>query len=1189
MKKNTALKIMLLVPFLAGVWSLAETASHDYEAWRKFFRRRERAEDSLALKAIHGNMGGAAWTTKKWTFTTAGPAFVTAAEWPGVTADAVPRVTGLDLSDNGLTGVLPDSIGILTELTTLNLSGNKITELSGDLVKLNKLTELDVSNNLLDSLPDLSSLGSLTKLDVSDNNSIPISSLERLVRSGLTLTYDKNDTLGTAFTIVKEVGDALDTTIAIDGQFNRYEILKDGKVYQAGSTTGNRLLFSDLSLFDTGYYQIKITNTKLTDLTYYYQKIRLIVNPCYISGNTISKSQTLCEGDTIPEFLGTVVTGGKDSIEYVWQSSFDSTNWSRAFTGQNYTPQSLTDTIMYRRVAQDGKCFPDTSNIITINVIKKLANNLIITAEQTVCKNDTVASLVGTEPTGGDGKHIFQWQSSPDDSTWTNLTQGRDFQPAGLSDTTYFRRLITGICSTDSSESVRVNIFPDPPSNTISYDQLICPGGNVLALKDTTVADTVIVDTKNFTFVWQKSTDKLTWSRADTVFNTDSLVQFTPRNVLTTTHFRRVVAGQCAGDTSNIVTVSMYGPIKNNVAETDVTTFCEGDTIKINLTGTEALGGGEEFTYTWQSSLDSLNWSDRFTTAGLTYTLDELTDTTYFRRIAKSKCYEDTGNVVKVNMVYKFGENIIGNSQIICAGSAPDTLIGNVQTGRGGFRFEWQSSVDSINWAKIDSAGNDQNYGTDSLGVGRTYFRRAALGGCLPNYSNVVYVNVAAPLTGNTIAGSQIVCEGDSVAKLLGTKVIGGGGQYVYNWESSTDSLNWVSGDTSEHLSPGKLNKTIYLRRIVRARQCEPDSSNVVKIQIINKITNNIIRDNKEMCLGEEADSLIGSQPEGGIGPDSAFVYIWQSSADNGTTWAGEASTKDYRPKDLKVPTQYRRVVLAGGCFADTSNVIEVNVIRKIKNNVITKGRQTVCRGAQPDTLFAALPVDGTGLFLYQWQKTIDSVWVNIADANTRNLRPSPADTTTTYRRIVANQCFSDTSSGIVISVLPLPDISAGLDTTVNIGLGIKLKASGGVRYVWQYDKSFAAGDSLSATPTVYPGVSTVYTVTGTDSRGCSNIAKVFVRVIDRPVVKAVDIITPNGDGLNETFYIQNMEVYPENTLVVINRWGQTVFETKDYKNSEGWDGTFNGASVPTGVYFYVLRFKITERVVKGSLTVINN
>lgn len=61
---------------------------------------------------------------------------------------------------------------------------------------------------------------------------------------------------------------------------------------------------------------------------------------------------------------------------------------------------------------------------------------------------------------------------------------------------------------------------------------------------------------------------------------------------------------------------------------------------------------------------------------------------------------------------------------------------------------------------------------------------------------------------------------------------------------------------------------------------------------------------------------------------------------------------------------------------------------------------------------------------------------------------------------------------------------------------------------------------------------------------------------------------SPNGDEVNEFFEIQGAESYPNNSLSIFNRWGNQVYKADYYQND--WDGTFNGASLMNGTYFYV-------------------
>ena len=68
---------------------------------------------------------------------------------------------------------------------------------------------------------------------------------------------------------------------------------------------------------------------------------------------------------------------------------------------------------------------------------------------------------------------------------------------------------------------------------------------------------------------------------------------------------------------------------------------------------------------------------------------------------------------------------------------------------------------------------------------------------------------------------------------------------------------------------------------------------------------------------------------------------------------------------------------------------------------------------------------------------------------------------------------------------------------------------------------------------------------------------------------------TPNGDGVNDLFFPIIDFVPAEFYLLIYNLWGNIVLETKD--PAQGWNGTFNGAKVPQGVYIYSLSIKTLE------------
>ncbi|HTH83558.1 MAG TPA: gliding motility-associated C-terminal domain-containing protein [Mucilaginibacter sp.] len=80
------------------------------------------------------------------------------------------------------------------------------------------------------------------------------------------------------------------------------------------------------------------------------------------------------------------------------------------------------------------------------------------------------------------------------------------------------------------------------------------------------------------------------------------------------------------------------------------------------------------------------------------------------------------------------------------------------------------------------------------------------------------------------------------------------------------------------------------------------------------------------------------------------------------------------------------------------------------------------------------------------------------------------------------------------------------------------------------------------------------------------------------------NVFTPNGDGKNDTFTIPGLDTYSDNEIVIINRWGNTVYQKTNYKND--WDGS----GLVEGTYFYLLRAKNKAGVwdvYKGYLTLL--
>ncbi len=110
-----------------------------------------------------------------------------------------------------------------------------------------------------------------------------------------------------------------------------------------------------------------------------------------------------------------------------------------------------------------------------------------------------------------------------------------------------------------------------------------------------------------------------------------------------------------------------------------------------------------------------------------------------------------------------------------------------------------------------------------------------------------------------------------------------------------------------------------------------------------------------------------------------------------------------------------------------------------------------------------------------------------------------------------------------------------------------------------------------------YSGLSYIeYEICNTDcDELCSRARLTLISATD---AYQTGVITPNGDGYNEVMVLSGFEAYEiieGASINVINRWGQTVYSTDEYKND--WSGNLNGNSsspLPEGVYYYHLTFQ---------------
>jgi gliding motility-associated-like protein len=100
------------------------------------------------------------------------------------------------------------------------------------------------------------------------------------------------------------------------------------------------------------------------------------------------------------------------------------------------------------------------------------------------------------------------------------------------------------------------------------------------------------------------------------------------------------------------------------------------------------------------------------------------------------------------------------------------------------------------------------------------------------------------------------------------------------------------------------------------------------------------------------------------------------------------------------------------------------------------------------------------------------------------------------------------------------------------------------------------------------------YSVVVIDQNGCK--ASAAVRFSEPLELQMPEGFSPNGDGTNDSFVVHGIEAYPNNDIVIYNRWGNVVYEVSNYQNEWYGDNTA-GEPLPDGTYFAILKVYVTD------------
>lgn len=181
---------------------------------------------------------------------------------------------------------------------------------------------------------------------------------------------------------------------------------------------------------------------------------------------------------------------------------------------------------------------------------------------------------------------------------------------------------------------------------------------------------------------------------------------------------------------------------------------------------------------------------------------------------------------------------------------------------------------------------------------------------------------------------------------------------------------------------------------------------------------------------------------------------------------------------------------------------------------------------------------------------------------------------------------FSQTFT-LTSNAAPVAAISSDKGLQISKGETITLTATGGSVYSWDTTPN-VSGSASTAVIQLRPGQTTTYRVKVSNASGCSSTGSITIQVNDDySSIRPSNILTPNGDGKNDTWVVKNLDLYPNSTVSIFDRGGRLLNKVNHYNND--WDGMYNGVPLAEGTYYYVIDFGEGKGLLKGFITILRN
>lgn len=311
-----------------------------------------------------------------------------------------------------------------------------------------------------------------------------------------------------------------------------------------------------------------------------------------------------------------------------------------------------------------------------------------------------------------------------------------------------------------------------------------------------------------------------------------------------------------------------------------------------------------------------------------------------------------------------------------------------------------------------------------------------------------------------------------------------------------------------------------------------------------------------------------------------SLTYTWNFGDGSSTSTAISpshvyASSSSYNVKLIATSN--------AGCSKQLIKPFSAFYDKPIANFTVTPSE--LCQGT-PNTFTDLSTAPNSTISNRYWNFGDNNTWITTNNTNQTKLYTSAGNYTVSLT--VKNQqgCPSDTMKKLV-KVYVQPIIDAGPTIIVPVGTVVQFNpivndSSSAVTFKWSPALGLSNPNILHPILTVTQNQ--VYILKATGNGNCSATDSLIVKGL-KPVI-IPNAFSPNGDGINDTWVIQNLQDYVNISVEIFNRYGQLVYKANN-GYPQPWDGKVNGKPVPVGVYYYIIDFKGQYPTKSGSVTII--